>query len=56
MHPLDGKIPILKGWPEKATTDPEEVKAFWTEHPSSNIGISAEGLLILDVDPAQWRG
>jgi hypothetical protein len=34
-----------------ATTDPEQIKAWWSANPAFNIGINAEGLLIVDLDP-----
>jgi hypothetical protein len=36
-----------------ATTDPEVIRAWWTRHPTANIGMatgSGSGLLVIDVD------
>lgn len=42
--------PLLVGWPQKATTDPETIKLYWTPLPDANIGIHCEGLVVIDVD------
>ncbi|RMF23073.1 MAG: DUF3987 domain-containing protein, partial [Deltaproteobacteria bacterium] len=35
-----------------ATTDPNKIRMWWTEHPDANIGLACgDGLLALDVDP-----
>lgn len=36
-----------------ATTDPDQIRAWWTRFPDANIGIAcgASGLVVLDVDP-----
>ncbi len=47
------KKPHIKGWPTAATTDPEQIKAWWTRWPNANVGIPTgerSGLLVLDVD------
>lgn len=33
-----------------ATTDTEKIEAWWQENPAYNIGLSATGLLIVDID------
>lgn len=43
--------PLLNGWPQKATCDPEEIRLLWLAVPNANIGIHCEGLLVVDVDP-----
>jgi hypothetical protein len=51
--PLAGKIPTLKDWTNKATTDPEQIRAWWTHQPTANVGIATgvqSQLLVLDVD------
>jgi Bifunctional DNA primase/polymerase, N-terminal/Family of unknown function (DUF5906) len=51
-----GKLPAIDGWPEKATTDVEQIKAWWTDPVLGwprdyNIGIATgDGLTVLDVD------
>lgn len=42
--------PLITGWKEKATSDPEQVRLFWLATPEANIGVHADGLCILDVD------
>lgn len=48
--------PLFTGWIEKATRDPEQIKAWWERNPTANIGISTskfgddEALLVVDVD------
>ena len=41
-------------WRYQATTDPERIKKFWTDHPAANIGIAtgaiSGGLYVLDFD------
>jgi hypothetical protein len=52
--PLRGKKPMFENWPETATTDPKIVRQWWTQFPSSNIGI-ATGIrsrcFVVDLDP-----
>jgi hypothetical protein len=45
------KVPTLKGWPEKATTDPEQL-AKWFGSGDRNIGVAtgASGLVVFDTD------
>lgn len=45
--------PLLNGWPQKATSDPAEVRTLWLAVPDANIGIHCEGLLVVDVDVAK---
>ena len=38
-----------------ASTDPDQIDRWWTQKPSSNIGIPTDGLLVLDIDvEATW--
>lgn len=53
VHPLRGKLPILKGWPERATTDPSQIRKWWDKFPKANVGVATgrqSNLLVLDVD------
>jgi len=46
------KEPLTKhGW-QDATTDTQQITAWWTAHPDANLGIAcgASGLVVLDVD------
>ena len=48
-----GKIPMVKGWPSLATTDPDQIREWWSKWPSANIGIATgqgSGVLVLDID------
>ncbi len=53
--PLSGKIPAVAGGHGylDASNDPDQIRAWWTEYPGSNIGLAMRpnGLLALDVDP-----
>jgi hypothetical protein len=58
------KAPAIKGWPEQATTDPEQIAAWWARRPC-NIGIATgpSRLVVVDCDtfkpgdriPDRWR-
>ena len=55
VHPLrpGDKRPLLKGWQERASADPQTVAAWWREYPDANIAIATgpgSGILALDVD------
>jgi putative DNA primase/helicase len=46
-----GKRPILDDWPNKATTDPTTITAWWRDHPGANVGIVPdETFAVLDID------
>lgn len=47
-----GKEPLTSEGFKNATTDPEQVAAWWREHPGANIGLipGAAGLLVIDLD------
>ncbi len=48
-----GKHARIRQWPEKATTDPEQIRAWWRKWADANIGIvtgQRSRLLVLDVD------
>ena len=57
IFPCDpnSKLPAIKDYPRKATTDAAQVKAWWNGKPR-NIGISTshfatdEALIVIDVD------
>ena len=52
--PLRGKVPRVDGGYKAATTDPEQIKEWWTRWPDADIGIRTgieSGLVVLDVDP-----
>ena len=52
LQPL-GKKPINEMGSRGATTDPAQIRRWWTESPNANVGIatgSASGITVLDVD------
>jgi len=59
VFPLEpnGKKPIIRQWPERATTDEGVIRSWWTDWPQSNIGIATgRGLLVLDCDCKGGKG
>ena len=44
------KEPATKHGLKDATTDPEQIKRWWSENQNYNIGIAAPGLLVVDLD------
>lgn len=48
----DSSTPAIKGWPEKATTDPRIIAGWWRTWPSAGIGMltGANGLVVVDAD------
>jgi hypothetical protein len=45
-----GKKPITEHGYLDATTDPEQIERWWSEHPHANIGLATEGLVVVDID------
>lgn len=48
-----GKKPLIKDWPNRATTDPRTIEERWRRCPDANIGIltgKRSGIWALDVD------
>ena len=53
VHPLNGKRPLLKKWPERASIDPKQIREWFRQYPDANLGIvtgRVSGLLVIDVD------
>lgn len=53
VHPLKGKVPILRNWQGNATTDRNVVQGWLRKWPQANFGIltgAISNLLVLDVD------
>lgn len=47
------KVPLMKGWPDLASTDPGVISKWWETCPDANIGIATgrkSDLIVLDVD------
>jgi len=47
----EGKHPRVLDWPNLATTDEAQIRAWWAKWPNANIGMATEGRLFLDFDP-----
>ncbi len=45
------KAPLLDHWPNLATQDPEQIRKWWTQSPTANIGGATNDLIVIDVDP-----
>jgi hypothetical protein len=52
VHPCKDKIPLTEHGKDDATTNPEQIKAWWSKWPKANVAINLElsGLFALDVD------
>lgn len=54
VHPCrKNKTPLLPAWQEKASSDPEQIKAWWSDHPDASIGCACgpgSGFWVLDID------
>lgn len=54
VFPCDSrKRPLIDAWPQRATTDPEQIAAWWAQWPTAYIGMPtgrASGVVVLDVD------
>ncbi len=58
VHPLRPRMksPMLKAWPDRATTNPETIRKWWASTPDANIGGAVpQGYILLDVDGAEGR-
>lgn len=48
-----GKHPRIRAWQHKATTDPEQIRRWWTTWPNANVALATgpeSGIVALDVD------
>ena len=55
VHPClpSSKKPILKDWPNRASSDPQQIKRWWRRWPRANVAIATGGtarLLVVDID------
>ncbi len=44
------KAPLTEQGLLEATTDTEQITAWWTQHPDANIAIRTDGLVVIDID------
>ena len=53
-----GKHPITQRGYLDATTDAGQIERWWARHPRANVGITAEGMLVIDIDGGDntWPG
>lgn len=64
VFPVDSKtkVPLIKDWPNRATTKPELIRRIWEKVPNAGIGIvTGSGLVVVDLDvkdgkdgPGNW--
>ncbi len=55
---VGGKRPITAHGCKDATTDADQVRAWWTETPDANVGVATgavSGITVLDVDVKPWK-
>lgn len=52
------KNPLTKHGCKDATTDTDQIEAWWDQWPDANVAIATEGLLVIDVDGKDnpWSG
>ncbi|WP_158296599.1 phage/plasmid primase, P4 family [Nocardioides albidus] len=52
VFPVRGKTPLLRHWPEQATTDPDQTRRWFATDNAPNVGIACglSGLLVVDED------
>ncbi len=51
VFPVNGKIPLIRGWKFAATTDPSKLEAWSQQFPDANVGIATgNSLLVIDID------
>lgn len=50
-----GKHPRFSDWESKASSDPEQIRAWWKKWPSANIGIAAGRSGLLEIDGDKYK-
>lgn len=50
-----GKIPVVRDWERRATTDPLEIHRWWAKGVANNVGVATgrSGLVVIDLDGAR---
>jgi putative DNA primase/helicase len=66
VFPVDrNKRPLIKDWPNAATSDPDQIRAWFTRFARANIGVATgrrSDLFVVDIDkrdaggPEEWEG
>jgi hypothetical protein len=44
------KTPLTQHGFQEATTDSEQIERWWEQHPTANVAIATQGLVVIDVD------
>lgn len=53
VFPVEGKVPLVKDWPNVATTDTAQVRTWWGQRPMANVGIATgagSDIYVIDED------
>jgi uncharacterized protein YdaU (DUF1376 family) len=51
--PVEGKVPLVKDWPEKASADAEVIRELWSSNEEASVGVvtgAKSGVFVIDVD------
>lgn len=51
----EGKKPAIDSFPIAATTDADQIHAWWSQRPDCNIGVCTTGLVVVDIDTKKGR-
>ncbi len=54
VKPMDKAPPLVQNWPALATSDVKQVERWWNDWPTANIAIHCVGMLVIDIDGAEW--
>ena len=58
--PKPGKVPYIKEWQKRASTDKTQIEKWWNQWPDANIGIAtgniSGGLVVIDLDVDEDKG
>ncbi len=49
--PVRGKIPMTEHGAHDACKDESTIRQWWTKYPDANIGLTLDGLVVVDIDP-----
>lgn len=52
VHPVNGKVPVLEDWPNRASSASTVIEEFWEQFPGANVGVVTgdDGFFVVDVD------